>query len=34
LLDDFEGFENPAPEVTENVVEMARRLKLKWSRKI
>jgi hypothetical protein len=28
LLDDFEGFENPVPEVTENVVEMARQLKL------
>jgi hypothetical protein len=28
LLDNFEGFKNPVPEVTENVVEMARQLKL------
>jgi hypothetical protein len=28
LLDDFEGFENPVPEVTKNIVEIARQLKL------
>jgi hypothetical protein len=28
LLDDFEGFENPVPEMTENIIEVARQLKL------
>jgi hypothetical protein len=28
LLDDFEGFENPVPEVTKNIVEIARQLEL------
>jgi hypothetical protein len=28
LLDDFEGSENPAPEVTENIVETARQLEM------
>jgi hypothetical protein len=28
LPDDFEGFANPAPEVTENIVETARQLEM------
>jgi hypothetical protein len=28
LLDDFEGFENFVPEVTENIMEMSRQLEL------
>jgi hypothetical protein len=30
LIDDFEGFKNPVPKVTENIVEMAKQ-SWKWS---